>query len=159
MAPFPRTTLPAHLNPQLNAGRTGRPSEYRPEYCQMVIEDMRAGYSVTAFAGKIGVARDTIYEWIKCHPDFSDAVNRADPGRQRAWERKLIHAEKGGEVASAIFGLKNVAPQDWKEVREVKHDHTHALHRLTDAQLYEIAARSAGNGEIIEGEATRVETD
>src|SRR5262245_33924214 len=34
MAPFRRTTLPAHLK----SSRGGRPSEYRPEYCQAVID-------------------------------------------------------------------------------------------------------------------------
>jgi transposase len=125
----------------------------------MVIEDMAQGYSLAAFAGKIGVGRDTIYRWVREHSAFSDAVNRASMGRQRAFESRLLTAEKGAQAAAAIFGLKNVAPEDWKEVREVKHDHTHALHRLTDAQLYDIAARKAGQGNVIDGEAVRVETD
>src|SRR5262252_3316717 len=76
MRPFPQTTLPAHLKqPQ------GRPSEYREEYDQLVIEFMGQGFSLTAFAGHIRVARDTVYEWIKRHASFSDAVARARPAR------------------------------------------------------------------------------
>lgn len=72
MAPFKQMALPAHLK---HPG--GRPSEYRPEYCQAVIDCMAQGFSLTAFAGSIRVAKDTVYEWIKTHPQFSDAVSRA----------------------------------------------------------------------------------
>jgi len=43
MAPFRQMTVPAHLK---HAG--GRPSEYRPEYCQVVIDHMALGFSLTA---------------------------------------------------------------------------------------------------------------
>lgn len=151
MAPFARTTLPAHLNPE-HRGR-GQPTLYRPEYAVMVAEDMAKGFTLAAFAGLIGVARDTVYEWVKRHPDFSDAVNRGKAGQQRAYERKLLTADRGGEVAAAIFGLKNIAPQDWREVRTVKHDHDHAIHMLTDAQLNAIASqRATGDGNTIDAE-------
>ena len=45
MAPFKQMTLPAHLK---HPG--GRPSEYRPEYCQAVIDFMAQGFWLTAFA-------------------------------------------------------------------------------------------------------------
>ena len=59
MAPFKQTTVPAHLK---HPG--GRPSEYRPEYCEMVQEHMAKGKSLTAFAGSIKVSAFTVYEWI-----------------------------------------------------------------------------------------------
>lgn len=158
MAPFPQTTLPAHLNPEKR--RRGQPTAYRPEYCEMVIEDMAQGYSLTAFAGKIRVSRDTVYEWIKQHADFSDAVNRARPARTRAYETRLMAARSGAEAASAIFGLKNADPVEWREVRSVQHDVNVKVEQLTDAQLYAIASQKAGsNGTVIEGEYTKTETD
>jgi hypothetical protein len=72
MAPFKQMTVPAHLK---HPG--GRPSQYRPEYCQAVIDFTSQGFSLTAFAGSIRVAKDTVYEWIKVHAQFSDAVARA----------------------------------------------------------------------------------
>jgi hypothetical protein len=150
LAPFARTTLPAHIAKPL-----GRPSEYRPEYCALVIEDMSAGFSLAAFAGRIGVSRDTVYEWCKRHAAFSDAVHRGQTGRQRAYESRLLTAQKGAEAAAAIFGLKNCAPQDWQEVRNVKHDHNHTLATLSDAQLLEIMGQSSDTSPdsvTIEGE-------
>ena len=56
--------------------KMGRPSLYDPKFCDMVVEDMGQGYSLTAFAGLIGVNRSTITEWMNAHPDFSAAVTR-----------------------------------------------------------------------------------
>ncbi len=49
----------------------GRPTKYKPEYCQMLIDHMSEGYSFESFGGIIEVAEDTLYEWAKVHEDFS----------------------------------------------------------------------------------------
>jgi hypothetical protein len=117
---------------------------------------MSQGYSLTAFAGHIGQARDTIYQWMKSHREFSDAVNRARPARVAALETKLLTARQGGEVAASIFALKNADPTEWREVRTTQHIHAVA-ETMTDAQLYAIASGlHASEGDTIEGEFTRV---
>jgi hypothetical protein len=55
----------------------GRTSDYRQQYCHQLQEFMRAGFSLTAFAGHIGVAPSTINVWMGAHPEFSEAVSRA----------------------------------------------------------------------------------
>lgn len=153
MAPFPQTTLPAHVKQP-----RGRPSEYRPEYAELVIEFMAQGFSLTAFAGHIRVARDTVYEWIKRHSDFSDAVSRARPARVTALEAKLLRSRKGAETSAAVFALKNADPTEWRDVRSVDHQHNVKVEQLSDAQLHEIAAGRAGNGTVIETEYERTDT-
>lgn len=153
MAPFQRTTLPANYHPEFTGGRH---SEYRPHYDEMVLEFMAQGYSLTGFAGSIRVCRNTVYQWMKRHGTFADAVHRGQAARTMAWEGKLLTATRGAQAAAAIFALKNVAPEDWQEVRNIKHDHTHKLETLTDAQLYAIAAQKAGaNDTVIDGEFER----
>lgn len=149
MAPFKQTTLPA------NYGQTGRPTEYRDEFDMMVIEFMAKGYSLTAFAGSIRKSKDTVYGWIRRHTTFADAVHRARAARITALETKLLTATRGAQAATSIFALKNADPEEWQEVRNVKHDHTHKLETLTDAQLYAIASQRAGDGTVIEGEWKR----
>src|SRR5262249_3415801 len=86
------------------------------------------------------------------HRAFLDAVNRARPAQQLWWERRLQTAERGGEVAASIFALKNIAPQDWREVRSVEHSHRLAS-TLTDAELRAIAAGNmSGQGITIDAE-------
>ena len=59
----------------------GRPTDYRPEYCELVVAEMAKGYSLGAFAATVGVARRTITEWMAVHEEFSLAVSRAKAAR------------------------------------------------------------------------------
>jgi hypothetical protein len=151
MAPFP-AKLSVWRDPDC---RPGRPTDYRPEYCALVIEYMAQGYSLTAFAGTIRQARDTMYAWIRAHREFSDAVNRGRAARVAWLETKLLTARRGGEVAASIFALKNADPVEWKEVRDVRHRHTLATETLSDAELYAIASGRTLGETTIEGEFTR----
>ena len=102
----------------------GRPSKYDPRYCEMVIEDMSKGYSLTAFAGLIGVNRDTIHEWTKEHPEFSEAVTRAKAARLRNWEDVAIKMRtNGGGPGGAtitVFGLKNMGGDEWSDTQKLE---------------------------------------
>lgn len=51
----------------------GRPTTYLPEYCEKLVEHMRMGNSFESFGAVCGSHRDTLYEWEKVHPEFSDA--------------------------------------------------------------------------------------
>lgn len=101
----------------------GRPTKYRPEYCDAVIEHMNTGASLTSFAASIDVARSSINEWIDTHYEFSEAC-RKGKAKCAAWWEKIArsNAEKGGGNAAIInFGLKNMGREDWRERHEIEH--------------------------------------
>ncbi len=104
-------------------GTGGRRSTYDPSYCGDVIDFMAQGYSVTAFAGHIRVARSTIYEWAKAHPEFSDALNVGQAASGLWWENLLRkNAQEGeGNATPVIFALKNRAADDWRDKQTVEH--------------------------------------
>jgi uncharacterized protein YdbL (DUF1318 family) len=102
---------------------------------------MEQGFSLTAFAGSIRVAKDTVYEWIKVHPQFSDAVARARVARVSALEAKLLRSRKGAETSAAIFALRNADPTEWRDIKHTEHAQTQHVNQLTDEQLYAIAAQ------------------
>lgn len=54
----------------------GRPSTYKPEYCDMLVKHRSEGYSFESFGAVINAHRDTLYEWAKVHENFSDAKKR-----------------------------------------------------------------------------------
>jgi hypothetical protein len=98
----------------------GRPSKYDPSYCQAVIEAGKQGFSLTAFAGSIGVCRDTISEWMKVHDEFSVAVKHHAAARTYSLEGDLLQAETGPRVTSRIFALKNAAPYEWRDKQDLE---------------------------------------
>lgn len=78
-------------NPQGNSkedkpSQFGRPSEYKPEYCELVIEHMSKGYSFESFAGLLKASTATIYRWRDSQEDFRNAVERAFAACRLFWE-------------------------------------------------------------------------
>lgn len=67
--------------------KVGRPSKYRLEYCNLLIEHMVGGLSYESFAGLVNVNIDTLYQWEKDHSEFSEAKKMAEPKGRLFWER------------------------------------------------------------------------
>jgi len=64
----------------------GRPSAYDASYCDQIEEWGDQGKSVVWMASQLRVTRDTLYEWAKVHPEFSDAFTQARLNCQAWWE-------------------------------------------------------------------------
>lgn len=98
----------------------GRPSKYSPAYCNEVIECGAQGLSLTAFAGEIGVDRDTITEWNKVYPEFSLACKVAQSKRTNFLERGMLREDATGPMVTARrFALANAAPHEWREKQDI----------------------------------------
>lgn len=97
----------------------GRPSDYDPAYCDTATTFLADGYSLAALAGHIGVARSTVYRWVDEHPEFSDAVKTGQAKAVLWWEtanRNLALTGEGNATA-IVFGLKNRASDEWRDVK------------------------------------------
>ena len=90
----------------------GRPSKYRAEYCDEIIRFFdREPYRIDDdgkrvandfpflidFAMKIGVCHDTLIEWTKVHPEFSEAYKKAQKLAEKLW------------ATNSLLGLYNPA--------------------------------------------------
>jgi hypothetical protein len=93
----------------------GRPTDYRPEFGNEILNLMASGLSLAASAAELGFHRQRVYEWMERHPDFADTVKLAQVKRQLFLERRLLSAEVGPVVTSTIFALKNAGPEDWRD--------------------------------------------
>lgn len=85
---------------------------------------MAKGYSLTAFAGLIGVNRDTLNEWMSQHQEFSEAVKQGKSLQLRSWETRGHNVADGnggpGASTMVVFGLSNLGDGEWRN----KQDHT-----------------------------------
>lgn len=48
----------------------GRPTKYKKEYNQQIIDHMKAGKAAVEFAANIGVTEKTLFIWIEKNPSF-----------------------------------------------------------------------------------------
>jgi DNA-packaging protein gp3 len=86
--------------------------------------------SLAAFANKLGVHRDTLHEWSKVHPDFSDAYKRA---KQYQEEFLSVNGNKGLiNPAFSIFTAKNVLQWRDKQPDEVDQVNVNINNGLSD---------------------------
>lgn len=88
--------------------KVGRPTKYKEEYCQKLIEHMSQGLSYETFGVTIGVHLDTCYEWEKRHSKFSEAKKIAFNACQLYWElegKKGMH-RKDFNAAIWIYNVK-----------------------------------------------------
>lgn len=115
----------------------GRPSKYDPKYCDMAVEFLRDGYSVTALAGKIGVARSTVFKWAEENEEFSDALKTGQALAALFWEDRLRDVAMTGEgnATAAIFGVKNRSREEWRDKHEVDHSSTDGSMKPTVIEL------------------------
>lgn len=55
----------------------GRPTDYRAEFCERVIELGREGKSHAQIAAELGCSRRVLYDWQDKHPEFLHAIMEA----------------------------------------------------------------------------------
>ena len=117
------------------------------EECLLLIEGWaKDGLTDKQIAAKIGISKQTFYDWQKRYPDFSDSLKRGKEVIDRKVENALLKRalgysydeiteitdEKGRtttkvitkqvipDTTAQIFWLKNRKPNEWREKREVE---------------------------------------
>ena len=101
---------------KVRSKKIGRPTLFREEYCDMLIEHMKNLHSFESFGAVINTPRSTMYDWCKDHPTFSYAKKIAREYLQLGMEkvgRGLMTGKIKGNVASWIFYTKNVT--HWRD--------------------------------------------
>lgn len=105
--------------------RPGRPTAYRPEFCERVVELAGDGRGRAEIAFEIGVDRLTLRTWESQHPEFLNAMSRAydaalawweEQGRKGIWEH-----HKGKRLNANAYRLQmlNRFKADWRDKSEL----------------------------------------
>ena len=133
--------------PEAGKSKGGRPSEYRDEFSVQALKLCRLGATDKELADFFGVNEDTVNEWKKVHPAFSESLKEgkgladaevADKLFKRATgyehEAVKISATPDGrehvtryteryppDTTAAIFWLKNRRPDLWRDKTDINH--------------------------------------
>jgi len=124
---------------------TGRPSKYDPKYCNQALKLMAKGFSKEVVAAKLGINRDTLYEWCKSHPEFSDTIKVGEAKSLLFWEQKGIDGMmgkiKGFRCPVWIFVMKNRF--GWRDSVEIE-DKTESIRQESQEDTEETLKRLIG---------------
>ena len=93
------------------ANPVGRPTKYKKEYCERLLKHMTEGLSFESFGGEVGVCIDTVHEWAKVHPEFSEAKRAGSAGSRMFWEKMgrsgACGKLPGFQGGTWVFNMKN----------------------------------------------------
>lgn len=94
----------------------GRPSEYKPEYCEQIIEHMAKGNSFWSFAAEVDVSFETLSNWCAAHPEFLEA-KKVGLGKLLKFDEQLALAGSSGQL-KRLSRTEKITEEDGR-VREV----------------------------------------
>lgn len=139
----------------------GRPTKYKSEYIEQGYKLAVLGATIPQIADFFEVSHETIYEWMRKHPKFSDAINKGRTQMDMEVAERLLHKAQGyshketkvfydsktGQIVehevdkhyapdttAAIFWLKNRQPELWRDKQEVESKNLHAVVNPEDAK-------------------------
>jgi len=68
--------------------KIGAPTKYDPSWMLARVTDLMAdGASKVEVAASLGIRGETLYQWIKEYPDFSDAIKKGEELCAAWWEK------------------------------------------------------------------------
>ena len=137
----------------------GRPTEYKPEYCEAIIELMRDGRSIYEVAAELGVAKKTLYNWADAHEEFLHAKRLGEELSQAWWERQgrenLINRYQSDSLNASLwymnmknrFGWRDKIEQETtgKDGGPIQHEDV-TRPKMTKAEWMKLYASSSGMG-------------
>ena len=104
----------------------GRPTLYRPEYCELAVELGAQGKSLAQIGAACGVARITLREWCERHEEFAAAIARAKDLSMCWWEEQahigMWESPEGARLNPQLWSRSMAArfPDDYRESKKTE---------------------------------------
>jgi hypothetical protein len=101
----------------------GRPTKYKPEFCNLVVEYGKLGKSKAWICSELEIADNTMRTWCDEYPDFLQAMDVSQKYSQRWWEDAGQNGMLGKTIDASIWSRSMAArfPNDWRESNKVEH--------------------------------------
>jgi len=123
----------------------GRPTSYHPEFAEEALKLCLLGATDSQLADFFQVCRKTIDNWKQEHPEFLHTIKKGKIEADNAIAQSLFNRAKGysrqedkiflhegksvivpamkhypPDTTACIFWLKNRAPEDWRDVKQIE---------------------------------------
>lgn len=109
--------------PSKPTGRpNGRPSKRNGEVEKKILDSLRAGNYLETAARYAGIHPDTLNEWRKEFPEFSEAVEQARAEGEVRSVAVINRAELVGDWRAAAWHLQHAFPGRWRDQMVVEHE-------------------------------------
>lgn len=125
----------------------GRPSGYKPEYCEQAFKLCLLGADDKRIADFFEISEATLYRWKADYPEFCESLKNGKENADAAIAASLYNRAKGyvgkktvtatnqgvitdiqvvdeyvaPDTTAAIFWLKNRQPKQWRDKQDIAH--------------------------------------
>jgi transposase len=101
----------------------GRPTTYKIEYCEQLVEHMKRGFSFASFGAIADCSEETLHEWKRVHPEFSESATRGRTKSMFFWEDLGVEGTTEGNHFNALSWKFNMQNRfGWKDKQDVTTD-------------------------------------
>ncbi len=99
----------------------GRPTKYKKEFCDTVLELMREGKSIVNCCAELDISRETFYSWMEKHKEFHDTVKRGMELSEHWWQEKARENLDSNQFNSTLWYMNMKNRFKWTDKQEVEH--------------------------------------
>ena len=133
------STLPPKFVPYV----TGRPTKYEDWMPHRVIELMRDGATAAEVARNLAICRDTFFEWVKVHKEFSDAYKTGKELTIGWWDefgRTNLVTHKDYKLNVGLYAFIRKNQHGWTDkIEQTAVEKVKDVSKLSDDELHEIS--------------------
>ena len=108
----------------------GRPTKYKDEMLDILIECGKKGFTKTMMVVELGINRDTLYAWTNINSphyneEFSVAYKQAEELSQAFMERKGMDNMENPKFKEGIYRyfMQRRFPKDWGDLPQININH------------------------------------
>lgn len=141
-----------------------RPSKFKPQYSEKLIEHMKEGNSFEAFGAIVHVTEETLNLWTTKHPEFKyakelgkryemlyweDLLKKGAMGQLPPIKKRVTIIDKNGKLkqqtiidepgrfnaTAVIFALKCKFPKIWRDSQHIEITSKEGLDQLSDDEI------------------------
>lgn len=100
--------------------KVGRPTKYDPAMCDKAIELMSEGCSQCEVAASLGIHWDTLIEWKKSNPEFSEAIKKGIKLCEAWWEREARIALRDKDFNATLWYMNMKNRFGWRDKHDIE---------------------------------------
>ena len=90
----------------------GRPTKYKPETVEKILEALRGGNTRRASCAVADVSQDSLALWLRIYPEFAEAVEKAE-GKAEAKMVSIIRDASETTWQAAAWWLERKHKAEW----------------------------------------------